>query len=42
MKKALLDLGSNTMRLSVYQLDEENKGRADFYICVPEDMTSTY
>lgn len=24
MKKALLDLGSNTMRLSVYQLDEEN------------------
>ena len=25
MKKALLDLGSNTMRLSVYQLDEENK-----------------
>ena len=27
---------------SIDQLDEENKGRADFYICVPEDMTSTY
>ena len=27
---------------SIGQLDEENKGRADFYICVPEDMTSTY
>lgn len=24
------------------QLDEENEGRADFYICVPTDMTTTY
>lgn len=24
------------------QLDEENLGRADFYICVPEDMTTSY
>lgn len=24
------------------QLDEVNQGRADFYICVPEDMTTTY
>lgn len=27
---------------SVDKLDEENLGRADFYICVPEDMTTTY
>lgn len=27
---------------SVDKLDEENRGRADFYICVPEDMTTTY
>lgn len=26
----------------VEQLDEENEGRADFYICVPTDMTTTY
>lgn len=24
------------------KLDEENKGRADFYICVPEDMVTSY
>ncbi|MCM1108346.1 MAG: ChaN family lipoprotein [Clostridium sp.] len=27
---------------SVESLDEENLGRADFYICVPEDMTTSY
>lgn len=27
---------------NIDQLDDENKGRADYYICVPEDMTSTY
>lgn len=27
---------------SVERLDQENMGRADFYICVPEDMTTTY
>lgn len=27
---------------SVDALEEENLGRADYYICVPEDMTSTY
>lgn len=26
----------------ISQLDEENKGRADFYICVPEDMVTSY
>ena len=24
------------------KLGEENRGRADFYICVPTDMTMTY
>lgn len=23
-------------------LDEENKGRADFFICIPEDMVTSY
>ena len=27
---------------SIHQLDEENKDRADFYICVPEDMVNSY
>lgn len=27
---------------SIDQLDEENRGRADFYICVPQDMTMSY
>lgn len=27
---------------SIHQLDDENKGRADFYICVPEDMVTSY
>ena len=27
---------------SLDSLDEDNRGRADFYICVPEDMTTTY
>lgn len=27
---------------NIHQLDEENKGRADFYICVPEEMTCSY
>lgn len=26
----------------ISQLGEENKGRADYYICVPENMTSSY
>lgn len=27
---------------SIDKLDEENKGRADFYVCVPEDMVTSY
>lgn len=27
---------------SIQRLDDNNKGRADYYICVPEDMTTTY
>jgi len=27
---------------SVDALDEENKGRADYYICIPEDMVNSY
>lgn len=27
---------------SIEKLDEENKGRADFYICVPENMVTSY
>lgn len=27
---------------SIDLLDEENKGRADFYICIPEDMATSY
>ena len=26
----------------IKKLGEENEGRADFYICVPTDMTMTY
>lgn len=27
---------------SINKLDDENKERADFYICVPEDMVTSY
>ena len=27
---------------NINQFDEENKGRADFYICVPENMVTSY
>lgn len=27
---------------TVEELDKENQGRADYYICVPEEMTNTY
>ncbi|MCK5028849.1 MAG: ChaN family lipoprotein [Bacteroidales bacterium] len=33
---------STVMQSDVFTLDEENKGKADFIICVDENMTTTY